>query len=1592
MHGSHSVAGRERRCRRFGFIFLIILCTLETKITPTNALIINVPEDYLTIQAAVDAADDSDTVLVADGTWQGPDNRCLDFSGKSIKVASVSDDPSYCIIDCSHLDCGFTFHSNETHNSEAAGFTIRNGSSDYGAGIKIVDSSPVITNCIIIHNTASREGGGIYCSGYEGYCSPLIRQCSITGNTAARKGGGVYCYYDSWSVIEECDISGNHSGISCGGIGAERNMGPLVKNCLIIGNSMEGIRTDNASFPEITDCLISENLKEGIYCYGSSNVMIDKCDVILNSGGTALANCHSPGITNSRIMENSGTGINCDNSSPILINCTIAENWTIGNGGGITCYFYSSPAALNVTITNNTAGDFGGGIYCEYGSDPILTNILLWGNTATEGAEIALMSENYPSELTIDFSDVQGGEASAYTAPGCSLHWGIGMLDADPFFISGASGDYYLYQDCDGAPPYSPCRDAGCNYSVAICFDAPTGYYCMSELTTRTDDESDEGTVDIGYHYIPTDVTPTPTSTMTPTPTETPETTPESPTPLLTPTVQPTITITPTHICTIINVPFDFSTIQSALDAASDCDTIIVEDGIWLGDGCCGLDARGKRLTLKSASDEPENCIIECRHLDRGFYFNNDEDEDTVVRGFTIRNGQAYKGGGIYCFNASPSIINCIIVNNDAGSSGGGICCCLDAQPVISGCVITGNSAGYAGGGIACDRNSAPVIRDTIISGNYGDGLHCKDSNFPELVDCIISDNSGTGLLFSGASYAAFDKCRIVNNAEGVSFTNSYSVEATNSMIMENDGRGLYCANSSLLVLNCIIALNSSMENGAGIYCQAGSSAIIFNSTVAANTSEGYGGGLYCEDRCEPTITNCIFWDNTALNGQQIAVGSETAPSWMIIDYSNVQGGEEAAWVAPSCTLDWGIGMIDSNPMFTSGASGDYYLYQDCNGEPPYSPCIDTACNAAETICFNIPAGNICISGLTSRTDDSLDTGVADMGAHYLPSSISPTPVQSPAATVAVSEIPTTISTAASTPTAFPSLTATPTHICGIIDVPGDFTSIQSAVNAAVDCDTIVLKNGIWAGLNNKGIDLQGKSITVISENRQPQTCIIDCWHRNRAFLFENFEDETTVIQGIAVRNGKSNKGGAMACFSSSPSIADCMIYKNSASWQGGGIYCEGSDLHSSPTIIACRISNNSTYNGGGGIYCYDDSWPVVSDCEITSNSSVYQGGGIACYQNACPDISGCTVRENIPAGISCEDSSDARILDSLIKENIGTGIYCESSSNVVIDSAVITKNSEGVYFRQSGMPRLTNSTITQNSGSGIYCDLSSPDIINCIIAENVSPLNGGGIYCYNSSSPEILNCTINANTSGGYGGGICAERYSRPTAENCIVWNDNAWQGPEIALLSESFPAQLTIEYSNVQGGEEAVHVSAGCTLNWGTGMLQSDPLFVAGTSGNYCLYQECDGVPPYSPCVNAAGSQAAAICFNVPWGTVCLNELTTRTDEFKDTGTADMGFHYIPAETTPIPTSTEMPTKPPTNTPLMPTKTPTYEITPDATNTILPTETPQPTSTTTRTPAITITPTQAPLAATTQTGIALLLVLLGACIYRKTVKQVNR
>ncbi len=205
------------------FVIAAVLTLASTSLA-TDRL---VPSQYSTIQAAIDAADPNDTVIVANGTYTGTGNRDIDFLGKPITIRSENG-PEYCIIDVngSAVDPhrGFIFQSYELLNSVLDGFTITNGylSDTYGGAAILCDGiGLIIKNCFIVDNVLEGGGGGSGCAFYS-----------------SQSGGGIFLRGGYFKIIN-CVFS-NNSATYGGAIGAAFSLDIKIVNCTFYNNSSIG--------------------------------------------------------------------------------------------------------------------------------------------------------------------------------------------------------------------------------------------------------------------------------------------------------------------------------------------------------------------------------------------------------------------------------------------------------------------------------------------------------------------------------------------------------------------------------------------------------------------------------------------------------------------------------------------------------------------------------------------------------------------------------------------------------------------------------------------------------------------------------------------------------------------------------------------------------------------------------------------------------------------------------------------------------------------------------------------------------------------------------------------------------------------------------------------------------------------------------------------------------------------------------------------------------------------------------------------------------------------------------------------------------
>jgi hypothetical protein len=344
-------------------------------------------------------------------------------------------------------------------------------------------------------------------------------------------------------------------------------------------------------------------------------------------------------------------------------------------------------------------------------------------------------------------------------------------------------------------------------------------------------------------------------------------------------------------------VPGDFGTIQDGIDHAVDGDTVMIAPGTYHE---YDINFDGKAITVTGTDPEDMNVvsstIVDAGSLGRVFIFDSGEDTTSVLAGLSLTGGHTPDwGGAIRCYQSSPRIIDNIVIGNSSEHGGGGIFL-EDSRSIISGNTITGNSAGWGGGGIRCS-SAAPIISDNLIMNNtadYGGGIDCHYGAHPLIIGNLI-----------------------LNNSSG-------------------DGGGIYAYDYSAPAVFYTLIAGNTAEYGGGMHCRYDCTPLLIRDTFTGNTATIQGGGVRCKFSSPLVAMNTVFWDDNAPEGKEIYMGGYPSanPSVLTISYSDVEGGLESIYSEPGNDVNWGPGMLVSDPLFVRRDALDYRLLWG-------SPCID---------------------------------------------------------------------------------------------------------------------------------------------------------------------------------------------------------------------------------------------------------------------------------------------------------------------------------------------------------------------------------------------------------------------------------------------------------------------------------------------------------------------------------------------------------------------------------------------------------------------------------------------------------------------------
>jgi hypothetical protein len=691
------------------------------------------------------------------------------------------------------------------------------------------------------------------------------------------------------------------------------------------------------------------------------------------------------GFTLTNGVADNGGGVYCESTSAVLSNCVLTGNSAANVGGGAyggtlnNCTLTGNSAwsgggaadsTLNTCVlTGNTAQGDGGGAYSDSWQPCTLNNCTLTGNSASGGGGVSSCTLN---NCIVYFNSAPNG---GNYDPSSTLNYccttplptnGVGNLSADPQLASAShlsaespcigagSAKYASGTDIDGEAWANP-PSIGCDEYHAGAVTGPLTVSLTATLTNvsigfpvgltafiegRTDLsvwEFGDGFVEVNEPY--TSHTWTAPGDYLVALWAFNGSHPEG--------VSATVTV---HVDQGVHyvaarsgnplAPYTSwgtaaANIQDAVDVAGVGGTVFVTNGTYAAggratpDGATNRVAVDKTLTVRSVNGPGVTVIqgqmpsathgyMRCVYLTSG----------ATLVGFTLTNGVAGNGGGVWCGSTSAVLTNCVLNGNSAFSAGGGA-----FGGTLNNCTLTGNSA-WDGGGA-----SGSTLNNCTLAGNSGSGASgCTLNN------CTLSGNFGggynaaSGYYFAGNGggtyFSTLNNCTLSSNsANGDDPYTGYGGGAyggtLNNCTLSGNSADFFGGAASASTLNsCTLSGNSAGAFGGGA-----SGCTVNNSTLTGN-SAGTGGGAY-----GGTLNNCTLTGNSA---SYDGGGADYSTLNNCLVYFNPSGGnyDPYSTLKYCCTTPdpGGVGNITNAPLFVDYAGGNLRLQSN-------SPCINAGNN-----------------------------------------------------------------------------------------------------------------------------------------------------------------------------------------------------------------------------------------------------------------------------------------------------------------------------------------------------------------------------------------------------------------------------------------------------------------------------------------------------------------------------------------------------------------------------------------------------------------------------------------------------------------------
>jgi chitodextrinase len=860
--------------------------------------------------------------------------------------------------------------------------------------------------------------------------------------------------------------------------------------------------------------------------------------------------------------------------------------------------------------------------------------------------------------------------------------------------------------------------------------------------------------------------------------------------------------------------------------------------------GVCGIG--GNRVPTPDRNLNIENlggAIYACEKSNPKFtrcnFTNNSADTDIVDNPDDVF---VSYGGAIACEDGSaPEFRDCNFVGNEA-CIGGGVYWSDECDLTIINSDLTGNTA-YQGAGLY-SKNSTGIISGTNVADNYavtsgdpnisniyglGGGYFCWTSNV-SILDSIFTRNqasaSGGGIYYGGSDqnlyYApTLHNCLITDN---------------NSVI--NGGGVSVNWYAEPVITNCTIVGNEvSNGYGGGLYGSYDSNTVIINGIVWGNTADVNSGNQLALFNAEsqqygPRPSDLkVFYSNIEGGQDSVFVDEGCNLTWDL-DPNNPDYPSNLSGVNDTDDVN------SSNPLFVSGTYGDYYLSQPSTNnydQLKKSPCVDTGWG--ESYEWNLDSLYTATGFI--NVAPFYDHNSVDMGYHYPKTStaneedsvkltvriiegrgrVEVKPMYGSSVIVTGVNDVNVIAESRTQLTALPDTdwrvkqwngtdddsSLEPNNVVTIgdsnqtvtlkfektqtISVPGEYTSVQAAIDASRNGDIIMLDTGVYE--LEVGLFIGDKSIEVTSTQPDNETIVQDTvlerapgWCGS-AVIFSGAGADT-VFNGITIRgfsfsppdgkdgedpgedggDGGGASGGAIGLVYASPTIKNCRFENCSVVGSDGGNGAGGDADNPN--------GGNGGYPGaayGGALYIGEDSHPKIINTTFVNCRVIGGNGGDGGDGNSDPDGYG-GLGGGYPYG-----EQEVRYNEIswrgpyYMYSGLGGAVYIsEECSPEFIDCNFVGNSSFGGLNGIGGqngwdIPMTPDNRMKiENRGGAVFCGPNSmPYFENCYFIDNAADSN----YPETNDDPYVS-----------YGGGVAFERSAAPVFNKCHFEDNTATVG----------------------------------------------------------------------------------------------------------------------------------------------------------------------------------------------------------------------